>query len=104
MKATCSLRSIRAKAGSNGTRVRLWKFELQEFPDETGLTISVCHYSPGTSKWNKIEHRLFCRITQNWRGRPLPDHAAIIELITATSTKTGLKVESALDPRVYERH
>jgi len=67
------------------------------------LTIKVRHYPPGTSKWNKIEHRLFCRITQNWRGRPLTDHATIIELIAATTTKIGLKVESALDTRVYEK-
>jgi Rhodopirellula transposase DDE domain len=89
--------------GSNGARVRLWKVELQKLADETGLTIKVRHYPPGTSKWNKIERRLFCRITQNWRGRPLTDHATIIELIAATSTKTGLKVESALDTRVYEK-
>ena len=89
--------------GSNGSRVRLWKVELQKLADETGLTIKVRHYPPGTSKWNKIEHRLFCRITQNWRGRPLTDHAAIIELIAATTTKTGLKVESALDTRVYQK-
>ena len=88
--------------GSNGSRVRLWKVELQKLADETGLTIKVRHYPPGTSKWNKIEHRLFCRITQNWRGRPLTDHATIVELIAATTTKTGLKVESALDTRVYE--
>ena len=89
--------------GSNGSRVRLWKVELQKLADETGLTIKVRHYPPGTSKWNRIEHRLFCRITQNWRGRPLTDHATIIELIAATSTKTGLKVESALDTRAYEK-
>src|SRR6266481_3386483 len=89
--------------GSNGARVRLWKVELQKLADETGLTIKVRHYPPGTSKWNKIEHRLFCRITQNWRGRPLADHAAIVELIAATTTKTGLKVESALDTRIYEK-
>jgi len=83
--------------------VRLWKVELQKLADETGLTITVRHYPPGTSKWNKIEHRLFCRITQNWRGRPLTDRATIIELIAATTTKTGLKVESALDTRVYEK-
>ena len=71
--------------------------------DETGLTIKVRHYPPGTSKWNKIEHRLFCRITQNWRGRPLTDRAAVIELIAATTTKTGLKVESVLDTRVYAK-
>jgi hypothetical protein len=89
--------------GSNGARVRLWKVELQKLADETGLTITVRHYPPGTSKWNKIEHRLFCRITQNWRGRPLTDRATIIELIAATTTKTELKVESALDTRVYEK-
>ena len=86
--------------GSNGSRVRLWKVELQKLADDTGLTIKVRHYPPGTSKWNKIEHRLFCRITQNWRGRPLTDHATII---AATSTKTGLKVESEIDTRVYEK-
>src|SRR5579864_6822197 len=89
--------------GSNGARVRLWKVELQKLADETGLTIKVRHYPPGTSKWNKIEHRLFCRITQNWRGRPLKDRATIIELIAATTTKTGLKVEAVLDTRVYEK-
>jgi hypothetical protein len=89
--------------GSNGARVRLWKVELQKLADETGLTIKVRHYPPGTSKWNKIEHRLFCRITQNWRGRPLTDRATIVALIAATTTKTGLKVESALDTRVYEK-
>jgi hypothetical protein len=89
--------------GSNGARVRLWKVELQKFADETGLTVKVRHYPPGASKWNKIEHRLFRRITQNWRARPLTDHAAVVELIAATTTKTGLKVESALDTRTYEK-
>ena len=89
--------------GSNGARVRLWKLKLQEFADETGLTIHVCHYPPGTSKWNKIEHRLFCHITQNWRARPLTDRVAVVELIAATSTKSGLRVESALDERTYEK-
>lgn len=89
--------------GSNGARVRLWKMELQKMADETGLTLHVHHYPPGTSKWNKIEHRLFCRITQNWRGHPLSDRAAIVELIGATTTKTGLKVECALDTRTYEK-
>ena len=83
--------------GSNGARVRLWKVELQKLADETGLVLHVHHYPPGTSKWNKIEHRLFCHITQNWRGRPLVDRMAVVELIAATTTKTGLKVESALD-------
>ena len=89
--------------GSNGNRLRLWRVELQNLADETGLTIKVRHYPPGASKWNKIEHRLFCRITKNWRGRPLTDRATVIELIAATTTKTGLKVESVLDPRVYEK-
>lgn len=89
--------------GSNGARVRLWKRELQRFADQTGLLLHVHHYPPGTSKWNKIEHRLFCRITQNWRGRPLTDRLAVVELIGATTTKTGLKVECALDTRTYEK-
>ena len=89
--------------GSNGARVRLWKIELQKLADETKLAIHVCHYPPGTSKWNKIEHRLFCHITQNWRGRPLTDRLAVVELIGATTTKTGLKVESALDTRSYKK-
>ncbi len=89
--------------GSNGARVRLWKIELQKLADETGLAIKVHHYPPGTSKWNKIEHRMFCHITQNWRSRPLTDRAAIVELIAATTTKTGLKIESALDTRTYKK-
>ena len=89
--------------GSNGARVRLWKVELQKLADETGLTLRVHHYPPGTSKWNKIEHRMFCHITQNWRGRPLTDRMAIVELIGATTTRTGLKVECTLDTRTYEK-
>ena len=89
--------------GSNGSRVRLWKIELQKFADTTGLTINVHHYPPGTSKWNKIEHRMFCHITQTWRGRPLTDRLAVVELIGATTTKTGLKVACALDERTYEK-
>ena len=89
--------------GSNGARVRLWKAELQKLADETGLVLHVLHYPPGTSKWNKIEHRMFCHITQNWRGRPLTDRLAIVELIGATTTKTGLKVECVLDTRTYEK-
>ena len=77
--------------------------ELQKLADETGLIIKVRHYPPGTSKWNKIEHRMFCHITQNWRGRPLTDHATIIDLIAATTTTTGLKVEAVLDTMVYEK-
>jgi hypothetical protein len=89
--------------GSNGSRVRLWKVELQKLADETGLAINVMHYPPGTSKWNKIEHRLFCHITQNWRGKPLESRMAVVELIAATTTKTGLKVDCALDTRNYEK-
>jgi hypothetical protein len=87
--------------GSNGSRVRLWKWELQRLADETGLTISVCHLPPGTSKWNKIEHRLFSFISQNWRGKPLVSYAVILSLIAATTTETGLTVESSLDTTAY---
>jgi transposase len=87
--------------GSNGARVRLWKWELQQLADETGLEISVCHFPPGTSKWNKIEHRLFSFISQNWRGKPLISHEVIINLIAATTSKTGLAVKSGLDPNRY---
>ena len=87
--------------GSNGSRVRLWKLELQSLADATGLTISVCHFPPGTSKWNTIEHRLFSFITQNWRGKPLVSYAVILSLIAATRTATGLMVESALDVARY---
>src|SRR5437588_5102591 len=79
---------------SNRARSRLWKVELQKFADDIGMPIKVCHYPPGTSKWNKIEHRLFCHITQNWRAKPLTSRAAVVELIASTTTKTGLKVES----------
>jgi len=88
--------------GSNGYRGRLWKVELQKFSDESGLTIRVAHYPPGTSKWNKIEHRLFCQITANWRGRPLTSYRTIVDLIGATKTTTGLKVYACLDERVYQ--
>ena len=88
--------------GSNGNRVRLWKRELQTLSDETGLSITVCHYPPGTSKWNKIEHRLFCHITQNWRGKPLTSLMAIVELIAATCTETGLTVRCEIDPNQYD--
>jgi hypothetical protein len=87
--------------GSNATRNRLWKVALQGLADETGLQISVCHFPPGTSKWNKIEHRLFCHITRNWRGRPLVSHQAIVELIGNTRTQTGLVVEAELDGNHY---
>jgi len=87
--------------GSNGYRLRLWKMELQKLADETGLEIAVCHFPPGTSKWNKIEHRLFSAISQNWRGKPLVSHEVIVKLIAATTTQTGLRVCSELDPNAY---
>jgi hypothetical protein len=87
--------------GSNGYRIRLWKFEMQGFADETGLQVTVCHLPPGTSKWNKIEHRLFSHISMNWRGRPLVSHEVIVKLIGTTMTKTGLKVKAKLDKRKY---
>jgi hypothetical protein len=87
--------------GSNGYRSRAWKYELQRFADETGLAITVCHFPPGTSKWNKIEHRLFSQITMNWRGRPLVSHEVVVNLIANTTTKTGLTVRAELDPRSY---
>ena len=87
--------------GSNGSRVRLWKRELQRLADETGLTITVGHYPPGTSKWNKIEHRLFSFITQNWRDKPLVSHAVIVSLIGATRNTKGLQVECHLDANSY---
>jgi transposase len=87
--------------GSNGSRLRLWKWELQRLADETGLEISVSHFPPGTSKWNKIEHRLFSFISQNWRGKPLISYAVILSLIAATTTDTGLTVESSLDTNTY---
>ena len=89
--------------GSNGARVRLWKLELQRLADETGLEITVCHLPPGTSKWNKIEHRLFSFISHNWRGKPLVSHQVIVNLIAATTTKTGLRVRAELDPGKYPK-
>ena len=89
--------------GSNGSRVRLFKVELQKLADETGLTLQVCHYPPGTSKWNKIEHRLFCHITENWRGKPLISRETVVELIASTTTKTGLTVRCQLDTRTYPK-
>ena len=89
--------------GSNGPRIRLWKVELQKLADQTGLTVAVCHLPPGTSKWNKIEHRLFSFITQNWRGQPLLTHATMVSLISATTTATGLKVRCEVDRRRYRR-
>jgi transposase len=87
--------------GSNGYRLRLWKFELQQFVDLTGLEVTVCHLPPGTSKWNKIEHRLFSHISMNWRGRPLSSHEVIVELIGATTTTNGLTVQAELDTGIY---
>ncbi len=87
--------------GSNGYRVRAWKWHLARLAAETGLIITVCHYPPGTSKWNKIEHRLFSFISMNWRGRPLTDIRTIVELIAATTTTTGLTVQAAYDPNWY---
>ena len=87
--------------GSNGSRVRLWKTELQSFANETGLEISVCHFPPGTSKWNKIEHRMFSYISQNWRGKPLISIETIVNLIGSTKTKTGLKIQTAVDTSPY---
>jgi hypothetical protein len=89
--------------GSNGSRVRLWKLELQKLADETGLILQVCHYPPGTSKWNKIEHRMFCHITQTWRGKPLVSRLAVVDLIAATTTKTGLTVRCELDESSYPK-
>jgi hypothetical protein len=87
--------------GSNGSRNRLWKLSLQKLADALGLRISVCHLPPGTSKWNKIEHRLFSFITMNWRGRPLTSHEVIVNLIATTTTRKGLKIPAALDTAPY---
>jgi transposase len=89
--------------GSNGYRVRLWKLELAQLATDTGLAITVCHYPPGTSKWNKIEHRLFAAITSNWRGRPLTSHQVVVDLIGATTTRTGLTVHAEADTNTYPR-
>jgi hypothetical protein len=87
--------------GSNGWRLRLWKVELQRLADDTGLAISVCHFPPGTSKWNKVEHRLFSFISSNWRGEPLRDYETVVQLIARTTTAAGLKVTCRLDRRKY---
>ena len=89
--------------GSNGSRVRLWKLELQKFADEFHLDITVCHYPPGMSKWNRIEHRMFSYITINWRGKPLRSYETIIELIGNTTTKNGLKISADMDSGLYEK-
>ena len=90
--------------GSNGHRSRLWKVALQELADDLQLRLRVCHFPPGTSKWNKIEHRLFSFITQNWRGRPLVSHQTIVSLIAGTTTRSGLIVKAALDTNQYQTH
>src|SRR5262249_58966329 len=87
--------------GSNGCRNRLWKVALQHLADELGLAITVCHFPPGTSKWNKIEHRLFSHISMTWRGRPLTSHEVMVELIGATTTRAGLKVQAPQDKGTY---
>lgn len=89
--------------GSNGSRLRLWKTELAEFATQSGLSITVCHFPPGTSKWNKIEDRLFSAISRNWRGRPLESHEVVIETLRAVTTTTGLTVHAELDTNSYER-
>ncbi len=89
--------------GSNSSRTRLWKTELQKLSNEIGIAIRVCHFPPGTSKWNKIEHRLFSYVSLNWRGRPLESLEVIIDLIASTTTSTGLKVYARLDPGDYEK-
>ena len=89
--------------GSNGYRVRLWKIELQKLADELKFPITVCHLPPGTSKWNKIEHRLFSFITINWRGKPLRSYRTIVQLIAAATTETGLKVRAELDENTYPK-
>jgi hypothetical protein len=88
--------------GSNGSRTRLWKLELQKFADETGLCVTVSHFPPGTSKWNKIEHRMFAHITENWRGRPLVSREVIVNLIANTTTRKGLRIQAQLDESKYE--
>ena len=89
--------------GSNSSRNRLWKCELQKLADRTGLNINVCHFPPGTSKWNKIEHKMFSYITINWRGKPLTSLAVIVSLIAATSTRQGLRIRCELDERNYPK-
>lgn len=89
--------------GSNGSRVRLWKVALQRLADQTGMSISVCHLPPGTSKWNKIEHRMFSHISMNWRGKPLFSHEVVVNLIASTTTRAGLKIEAEIDTNTYPK-
>jgi hypothetical protein len=88
--------------GSNSSRSKLWKIELQKFSNDIDLPIKVCHFPPGTSKWNKIEHRMFSAISMNWRGRPLASYEIIINLISSTTNKSGLKIEAELDTKKYQ--
>jgi hypothetical protein len=97
----CELLITADGGGSNGSRLRIWKWSLQQLADETGLSILVCHFPPGTSKWNKVEHRLFSFISSNWRGEPLRDYETIVNLISRTTTVKGLKVTCRLDRRKY---
>ena len=90
-------------SGSNGYRVRLWKYELQSFVDEADLEALVCHLPPGASEWNKIEHRLFCHVTRNWRGQPLETYEIVVNLIGSTTTKSGLTVHAKLDAGSYKK-
>jgi len=89
--------------GSNGYRVKLWKYELQNLANELKMSFSVCHFPPGTSKWNKIEHRMFSYITKNWRGKPLETRETVVQLISNTITKTGLKIKAILDENEYKK-
>ena len=101
---SCSRLLITADSGgSNASRNRLWKLQLQHPADETGLIIEVCHYPPGTSKWNKLEHRLFCHITRNWRGVPLETREIVVSSIRNTRTESGLEVHAWLDEKIYEK-
>jgi Rhodopirellula transposase DDE domain len=92
-----------AGSGGNSPRVQLWKVGLQKLADEAGLELELCHFPPGTSKWNKVEHRLFSFISLNWRGRPLESYKVILDLIASTTTSTGLKVYARLDPTIYTK-
>jgi len=89
--------------GSNGHRVRLWRRELQKLSDELRMTVQVCHFPPGTSKWNRIEHRMFCHITANWRGRPLSSRQVVVNLIGSTTTREGLRVKAGIDENAYAK-
>lgn len=89
--------------GSNGDRIRLWKRELQHLANELGLSIRICHFPPGTSKWNKIEHRMFSFVTKNWRGCPLDSLATVVNLIASTTTEAGLHIEADIDSTIYDK-